>query len=238
MHVLAYIPARVGSKRIPNKNIRDFCGKPLIAYAIEQAKAISSISRIIVDTDSPDIAAVAKKYGAEVPFLRPARLAEDDAQIADSILHLLARLKKEEAYEPTHILILQTTSPLREMRDIETCFEMVDKTDASTVLTVAPTHPRLYHLDSESRLVLANKEPVDSTNVQTWPPAYLLNGCFVYLVKTSALLEEKSIITKNTRAVICDKWRSVDLDEPEDWVVAELLCTRKKEIEERIKQFT
>lgn len=238
MTVLAYIPARGGSKRIPNKNIRDFCGKPLIAYSIEQARAVSFIDRVIVDTDSPEIAEVAKKYGAEVPYLRPPELANDNARVIDALLHLLGHLKKEEGYEPTHVLILQTTSPLRELRDIEACWKVMSDTRATTVLTVAPTHPRLYHLDKEGNLVLGNKFTNDSTNVQAWRPAYLLNGCFAYLVKVSALLKEKEIITKRTKAIVCDKWRSVDLDEPEDWAVAELLYRHKDEIESRIQKFT
>ena len=236
--VLAIIPARGGSKRILNKNIRDFCGKPLIAYTIEQAKAHPKITRVIVDTDSLEIASVAKKYGAEVPFLRPAYLASDKASVNDAMLHILSRLNKEERYEPDSIVLLQTTSPLREISDIDACFEMMEKTKAATVLTVAPTHPRLYHIDSEHRLILANKQTIASTNVQAWPPAYLLNGCFVYIMKTSALKKEKKIITRDTRGVICDKWRSVDLDEPEDWVVAELLFAHQEEIAKRIKQFT
>ena len=238
MKVLAIIPARGGSKRIPNKNIRDFCGKPLIAYAIEQAKASPFVNRVIVDTDSNEIADIAKKYGAEVPFLRPPHLATDSAQVVDSILHLLEQLQKEESYEPTHVLILQTTSPLREQRDIKACFGMMQKTSATTVLTVTPTHPRLYHLKKDGSLVLGNKFSDDSTNVQAWRPAYLLNGCFVYLMKTSALRKERTIITKNTKAVVWDKWRSVDLDEPEDWVVAEMLYRHKKEIEDSIRKLT
>lgn len=228
--VLAIIPARGGSQRIPHKNIREFVGKPLIAYAIEQAKKVSFVSRVIVDTDSPEIAAVARKYGAEVPFLRPAELAGDDAQVVDAILHLLTRLKEEEKYEPTHILILQTTSPLRELCDIEECWTLLKRTGATTALTVAPTHPRLYHLDEEGRLVSGNKFTADSTNVQAWRPVYLLNGCFAYIIAVAALRREKKIITKETRAVVCDKWRSVDLDTPEDWVIAEILYKNKEQI--------
>ena len=235
MKVLAYIPARGGSKRIPNKNIRDFCGKPLIAYAIEQGKAHSRVDRVIVDTDDEEIAAVAKKYGAEVPFLRPKELATDTAQATDALLHLLLRLKSEQGYEPTHVLLLQTTSPLREMRDIDVCFEVADKTDAATVLTVTSTHPRIYFLDAENRLVLANKEVKDSTNVQAWPKAYLLNGCFVYIIKVSELIKNRKILVGDTRGVICDRWRSVDLDEPEDFVIAELLYKHRKEIEDNLK---
>ena len=233
--VLAVIPARAGSKRIPNKNIRNFFGKPLIAYTIEQALKVPFVDRVIADTDSPKIAAIAKKYGAEAPFLRPARLATDTASTNDVLLYLLARLKKEEHYVPDYILILQTTSPLRELKDIEDCWNLMKKTDADTVLTICPTHPRLYYLDEKQNIILANGSEKQSTNVQQWRPAYILNGCFVYLVKTKSFLKERSVITKDTKAVVCEKWRSVDLDEPEDWALAELLYKNKKAIAKRIK---
>lgn len=234
--VLAVIPARSGSKRIPNKNIRVFAGKPLIAYAIEQAKRVSFVDRVVVDTDSPKIAAIAKKYGAETPYLRPKRLAQDTSQGVDAILYLLKRLRKEQNYLPTHVMILQTTSPLREQSDIERSWELMKNTDATTVLTVCSTHPKLYYLDKSRNIILANGAESQSTNTQAWRPAYILNGCFVYIVKTSALLKEKRVITKKTKAIVCDKWRSVDLDEPEDWVLAELIYKHKKYIRTRIKK--
>ena len=236
--ILAIIPARSGSKRIPNKNIRNFLGKPLIAYTIEQALQSSIIDRVIVDTDSEKIAKVAKKYGAEAPFLRPSELATDTAKAVDAILHLLNRLKKEENYQPDYVMILQTTSPLRELRDIEECWKLIQSSGATTVLTICPTHPRLYYMDDNKNIILVNGSEKQSTNMQAWRPAYILNGCFVYIVKTSALLKEQSVITKNTKAVICDKWRSVDLDEPEDWALAELLYKNKKAIERNIRKFT
>ncbi|MDO8667870.1 MAG: acylneuraminate cytidylyltransferase family protein [bacterium] len=234
--VLVVIPARAGSKRIPNKNIRNFFGKPLIAYSIEQALSVSFADRIIVDTDSPKIAKVAEKYGAEVPFLRPARLATDKASANDALLYLLLKLKKEENYFPDYVLYLQTTSPLRELKDIEDCWNLIKQTDADTTLTICPTHPRLYYLDDKKNIVLVNRPKKISSNVQDWRPAYILNGCFVYIVKTSAFLREKSVITKNTKAVICEKWRSVDLDNPEDWALAEILYKNKKSVADRIKK--
>lgn len=192
--------------------------------------------RVIVDTDSPKIAALAKKLGAEAPFLRPKRLAQDTSQGVDAILYLLAWLKKEEGYEPTHVMILQTTSPLREMEDIARSWKLMRDSNATTVLTVCPTHPRLYHLDSKQNIVLANKSAHPSTNAQDWPKGYLLNGCFVYIVKVKALLKEKQVVTKHTKAVVCAAWRSVDLDTPEDWVVAELLFKNRKSIKARIKR--
>ena len=233
--LLTIIPARSGSKRIKNKNIKKFLGKPLIAYAILHAKKNPWIDRVIVDTDSPKIASIAKKYGAEAPYLRPRKLAGDKAQVIDAIIHLLNRLNKDEGYEPTHVMILQTTSPLIEQKDIDACWDLMKKTDSATVLTMAQTHPRLYWLTNKQNIILANKNAVKSTNIQAWREAYLLNG-FVYIVKTPALLKERSVITQNTRAVICDKWRSVDLDTSEDWALAELLYKNKNRIKNRIKK--
>src|SRR3989339_1102107 len=125
MEILAIIPARKGSKRVPKKNIKDFLGKPLIAYTVEQAKAHPGISRVIVDTDSQEIADVAKKYGAEVPFLRPEHLAQDDSKVIDSILYSINRLKEEQDYQPDYIMIFQTTSPLRELQDITNCINLI-----------------------------------------------------------------------------------------------------------------
>ncbi len=234
--ILAYIPARSGSKRIPGKNTRKFCGKPLIAYAIEQALSVSFIDRVLVDTDSPKIAKLAKQFGADVPFLRPEHLASDSSNVIDSIFYMLDKLKKEERYVPTHIMILQATSPLRERKDIEECWKMMESTNATTVLTVCPTHPKLYHLGPHNDIQLVNGSEKHSNNTQTWEPAYLLNGCLVYIVDLKALYKEKCIITKKTKAVVCPKWRSVDLDTIEEWVMAEIFYKNRKFISEKIEK--
>jgi len=235
--ILFWIPARGGSKRIPNKNIRNFLGRPLIAYAIKQALTCPLKGRVMVDTDSKKIAAIAKKYGAEAPFLRPAHLAGDNSQGADCLIYLLNKLKKLENYEPDYVIILQATSPLREIEDITACWKMMRETKAATVLTVCPTHPRLYYLSKTNDIILVNGKESDSTNTQAWPPAYVLNGCFVYIVKTKEFLKEKRVITKNTKAVICPKWRSIDLDDPEDWALAELVYKNRKSLAKNIKKF-
>lgn len=235
-NILIIIPARSGSKRIPNKNIKKFLGKPLIAYTIEQALSLKFVKRIIVDTDSPKIAKIAKQYGAEVPWLRPTYLAQDTSAIVDNVLYLLKRLKKEEGYVPSHVMILQTTSPLREKNDIKNCWKMIQSTNATTVLTVCSTHPMLYHLSRNNDIVLVNGSEKQSPNTQAWEPGYILNGCFVYIIKVPALLKEKRVITKKTKAIICPKWRSVDLDTSEEWVMAEVLYKNKKTIASRIKK--
>jgi CMP-N,N'-diacetyllegionaminic acid synthase len=233
---LAIIPARAGSKRIPNKNIKKFSGKPLIVHTIEHALAASYIDRVIVDTDSEDIAEIVRENGAEVPFFRPANLAQDTSLVIDNIIYTLNKLKEDESYNPTHVIILQTTSPLREVEDIDKCWDLMQRSNATTVLTVCSTHPRLYHLTEDNDIVLVNGTEADSTNIQDWPSRYILNGCFVYIIETNSLLKERRVITKKTKAIICDKWRSVDLDLPEDWELAELLYQNKEMLTNRIKK--
>lgn len=234
---LAIIPARGGSKRIPNKNIKLFHGKPLIVHTIRQAIDSKIFDRIIVDTDSPKIASVARRYGAEAPFLRPAHLATDTASGTDAILFMLKRLEDEKGYNPDIVTVLQTTSPLREKEDIIRCAQAMKKPGITSVCTVCETHPRLYHLDKNGRLVLMNPRDGKSTNVQAWKKAYLLNGCMVYMIRQSRLIETKSFLNPDTVGVICEKWRSIDLDEPEDWVLAEVVFKNKKNIHEKLKRF-
>jgi len=235
-NILTIIPARGGSKRIPGKNIRDFLGKPLIAHTILQALDCDFIGRVMVDTDSSQIAKVAEKFGAQIPWLRPKALAKASSKIVDSVLYALNRLKKEENYQPDYVMILPTTSPLREKKDITDCWRVMQKNKTGTVLTVCPTHPRLYYLDKKRQITLANGKESQSPNIQDWRPGYKLNGCFVYMVKTADLLKEKSIITKNTKAVVCPAWRSVDLDTFEDWALAEHIHEHKEKIAGRINQ--
>lgn len=234
--VLAIIPARAGSKGIPSKNIKNFLGRPLISYAIKQALACKFINRVIVDTDSQKIADISKKYGAEVPWLRPRRLAGDTSLIVDSIIYNLQKFKKEENYQPDYVVILQTTSPLREVVDIKNCWRDMQAGGVTTILTIYPAQSRFYHLDKDNKIKLANGSERQSTNRQAWRPTYLLNG-HCYIIKTAALLKEKRVITKNTRAIVCDAWCSVELDTPEEWIVAELLYKNKKRIKAHIKKW-
>ncbi len=147
------------------------------------------------------------------------------------------KLKKDEGYFPDYLLILQTTSPLREKKDIQDCLKLMKKGGATSVVTVAPTHPRLYHLTKDKLIKLANKQDNQSSNVQDWENGYLLNGAFAYLIKVSNLLKENTVITKKTKAVICPKWRSVDIDTPEEWVMAEVLYKNKDYINGKLERF-
>lgn len=230
---LAIIPARSGSKGIPGKNIKLFAGKPLIAHTIEQAKKAGIFDRIMVDTDSEKIAQIAKKFGAEAPFLRPAQLAGDKAQITDAIILLLERLK-DKGYQPDIITLLQTTSPLREVEDIKRCAQTMENINISSVCTICETHHRLYHLSRSGRLILVNKPNHENQNRQAWPQCYILNGCMVYMVRLNHFLKNKKFVDAETRGIICDKWRSVDLDKKEDWVLAETLFLNKDKIKKKL----
>ena len=234
--ILAIVPARAGSKGIPNKNIRSFCGKPLLAYPIEVAKKSGIFDRIIVDTDSEEIAAIGKKFGAEAPYLRPKHLATDKAVVIDAVLLLLQRLKKD-GYRPDIISLLQTTSPLREVEDVLGCYNLLQKPGVDSVVTVCESHPRFYHLEGNGRLVLVNNETENIINRQQVPMGYMLNGCTVYMIKTETFLKKKLFIYNGTYAVVCPKWRSVDLDEIEDWAHAEILYKNKELIKENIESF-
>lgn len=234
--LLAIIPARSGSKGIPNKNIRNFCGKPLLAYPIEVAKKSGVFDRIIIDTDSKEIAKVGKRFGAQVPYLRPKQLAGDTSVVIDAVLLLLQRLKAD-GYEPDIISLLQTTSPLREVEDIINCYKLLKKDGVDSVVTVCESHPRFYHLKGDGKLVLVNKETENIINRQQVPMGYILNGCIVYMIKTETFLKKKLFIYDGTYAVFCPKWRSVDLDSVEDWVHAEILYKNKELIKRKIESF-
>lgn len=177
--VLAVIPARGGSKRIPLKNIKNMAGKPLIAWSIEEAKKSSYIDRLIVSTDSEEIADVARSYGAEVPFLRPPELAIDTARDYDMFEHVLQRLS-EEGDVPDIVIQLRPTSPLRTVEHIDAALELLEKhPEADSVRTVTmpeQTPYKMYTITEEGFLqpLLSDSRLKESFNapIQTLPPTY------------------------------------------------------------------
>jgi N-acylneuraminate cytidylyltransferase len=144
MSVVAFIFARGGSKGLPGKNTRNICGKPLIAWSIEQAKAVSRIDRVIVSTNSEEIAEVARKYGAEVPFMRPAILATDESPEILSWRHGLEYLRETPQGLPRLMVSVPATAPLRISNDIERCIEMYDGGNCDAVITVTDSHRSPY----------------------------------------------------------------------------------------------
>ena len=236
MDILALIPARGGSKGIPRKNIRPFCGKPLIAYSIDAAKG-SRVSRIVVSTDDEEIASVARQYGAEVPVLRPADMASDKAPVMDAIFHMLDHLRDTEKYEPTHVLLLQTTSPLREASDITSAIELLQKRDADAVISMTRTENGLFTKNADDVVETLYDGYKAGSNRQVLTPTYKLDGCMIYLIKTDVLRKTRSFLGGKVVGYEIERWRSLDLDEPQDFVLGELVYKNKDELKKNIRDF-
>lgn len=219
---LALIPARGGSKGIPRKNIKPLGGKPLIAWTIESARHSRLLDTIVVSTDDEEIAAVAREYGAQVPYLRDPALARDDTPGIDPVLDALDRLPGFDA-----VVMLQPTSPLRTGGDIDACIELAERLGAPSAVSVsAPDHHPfwMYRMRADHRLeTLIDVPPVPRR--QDLPAVYALNGA-LYYAHTDWLRYHRVFVGADTVAYAMPQERSVDLDTPLDWELAELLLTR------------
>ncbi len=224
MKVLAIIPARGGSKGVPDKNIRIVAGRPLIAYAIECAQESRLINRIIVSTDSPIIAQTASDHGAEV-LMRPSHLAQDDTPMPPVLLHVLQTLQENgEKYDL--IVLLQITSPIRTGQDIDHVVEMfASAPNLDAVISVVPmddVHPaRMYTLD-EGKWMNPYIESGEEARRQDLPVVYYRNGC-IYAIRSEILKDKKSLMVKNKKAYIMPaKWLA-NIDDERDLIIAEAL---------------
>ena len=229
--ILALIPARGGSKGVPGKNIADLGGKPLLAWTAEAALAAESIDRIVVSTDSPEIAECAKRCCIPVPWLRPAEFATDDSPVILTVLHLLQKLEEEDNYIPDFVMLLQTTAPFRTAEDIDNAASLLASEQADTVLSVceAREHPytaKKINKYGELENFLDLPHEVTQANRQTYPPAYTLNGA-VYISKRDILLERKSFYGDKVVPYIMPPERSLDIDTPFDLEIARILAERQ-----------
>lgn len=238
MKILALIPARGGSKGVPNKNIRLFNGLPLLAYSIESAKASHYVDRVIVSTDNEKIAETAMQAGAEVPFLRPAELSRDGSKIVDATIHLLDKMKTDENYEPTHVLLLQPTSPLREARDIDRAVELFNQRDADSLISLVETESWLLQKNENDEAAILPSETQMSSNRQENPKFYKLDGCMIYLIKTEVLRRARSFFAGRLIGYEIEKWRAIDIDEPQDFILAELIHKHRNEIRSSLNNFS
>lgn len=228
MKNLAIIPARSGSKGLPDKNIKILNGKPLIAYTIEAAIQSRLFDDIIVSTDSKEYAEIAKKNGASVPFLREAELSTDTAKswdVVKEVLHQCAQLDKK--YDT--VALLQPTSPLRDASDIKQAYKKMRREEANLVVSVCETdHSPLWSntLTEDHSLVDFLKPEYTTKTRQEIPTYYRLNGA-IYIVKTDYLFETENIYASKSYATIMDKVHSVDIDDEIDFLVAEALLKQR-----------
>ncbi len=230
MNAVAFIFARGGSKGLPGKNIRLFAGKPLIAWAIEHAKAVKRIRRVIVSTDSEDIAVVSREYGAEVPFLRPVELAKDDSPEWLAWRHALTYLKDTEGTLPDVMVSVPATAPLRLPDDIENCLDEYDKGGADVVITVTSAHCNPYFnmvkTDAEGTASLVIPPESGITRRQDAPTMYDM-ATVAYVASPTFVLTQQSIFAGRVRAVQVPVERAIDIDTLLDFEMAEFLMKRR-----------
>jgi N-acylneuraminate cytidylyltransferase len=226
--VLAIIPARGGSKGIPRKNIRQFAGYPLITYSIAAGVRADLVTRVILSTDDTEIADVAKQFGAEVPFLRPKELAQDDTMDYPVFLHALKWLQEQEGYQPDLVVQLRPTSPLRPVGLVDRAInQMLDNPQADSLRGVVPAgeNPyKMWHIDSQGLMVPILKvdsldEPYNAPRQQL-PKAYWQTG-HIDVIRPRVILQGGSMSGKNILPMLIDPQNKVDIDTLTDWDRAE-----------------
>lgn len=228
MRILAVVPARLGSKGVPRKNIRSVGGKPLMAYVVEAALRSRHLSRVVVSTESPEIAQIAKDLGAEVPFLRPSHLANDEVSIIPVNQHAMSVLD-QQGWHADVVVSLQVTSPLTEAADIDRAVEKLLETQCDSVVSmklIQECHPfRAYKLSDDHVLPFTEYTSEEFLQRQDRPPAYKFNGA-IY-VRRRVLLEQwngKDFgLGKDVRGTLMPPQRSVDVNEPLDLLLVETL---------------
>jgi CMP-N-acetylneuraminic acid synthetase len=224
MNILTIIPARGGSKRIYKKNIRPLAGIPLIGWTIEAALRARIPQRVIVSTDDANIAQVSKSFGAEVPFMRPAEIASDTATSIEVVLHALEWWVSAENTTPDMIMLLQPTSPLRTTGDIEAAFDLYQDKTAEAVVSVCDIqHPITWvkKIGSHGELLhwQANRQTLPGEEGER---LCRLNGA-LYLIAYKTLLRERTFIPTRTFAYVMPPDRSIDIDTPWEFRLAELV---------------
>lgn len=221
MRILALIPARGGSKRLPGKNIRVLGTKPLIAWSIDVAKDVPEICDILVSTDDAVIASVCSDAGALVPWLRPADLATDTASSVDVVLHALDWYETQKG-TVDGILLLQPTSPFRTKKSIFKGIELYIENGLKPILGVSPTHAHpMWTLKMDGEYVVPFfKEHGIGSRLQDLPTAYVVNGSF-YLISPDDLRSERSFIgMKAVPLIMKSPQESLDIDTEWDWKLA------------------
>ena len=216
--ILAVIPARGGSKRLARKNILNLAGKPLIAWSIEAAQQSRYIDKVILSSEDEEIIAVAKKWQCDVPYIRPVDLARDETLGVEPVLHALELLPDYD-----YVLLLQPTSPLRTVDDIDGCIEQFDREDLACCVSVTTTQrkPFSHFVINEDGYLVRYTEKKEGQQ-----KFYVVNGA-IYLTRTDWLLEHKAYITPETRAYIMPEQRSVDIDTELDFRFAEFLLKQR-----------
>ena len=227
---LGIIPARGGSKGLPGKNIKELCGKPLIAWSIESGLKSKYLDEVIVTTDSKDIADIAKQYGASVPFLRPDVLANDTATSFDAIKHTIEFYKNEMKKEFDYIVLLEPTSPLREARDIDIAIEQLFNSNADSIVGICKTedqNPAFLVFKNEKDFISGyENHDMKVLRRQDIKDVYFFEGT-IYISKTDVLLNKKTFYHENTIGYVVPKYKSLEIDDIDDFIMVEAIMKHK-----------
>ena len=232
MKAIAFIFARGGSKGLPGKNIRHLGGKPLIAWSIEHALAVKRIERVIVSTDSEEIAAVAREYGAEVPFIRPAELARDNSPEWLAWRHALNYFRESTGALPEVMVSVPATAPLRHALDIENCLDEYEKGDAEMVITVTEAHRSPYfnmvkaNLDGTVGLVNPSQSTI--ARRQDAPVVYDM-ATVCYVANPEFVMTHNATFEGRVKAVLVPVERAIDIDTLLDFQIAECLLNIREQ---------
>ncbi|WP_274309192.1 acylneuraminate cytidylyltransferase family protein [Solibacillus daqui] len=222
--VLAIIPARSGSKGIPHKNIRDLDGQPLIAYSIQHALNSKLITRVIVSTDSPEYAAIAKSFGAEVPFIRPKNISGDLALDIEVFEHALEYLKQKENYVPELVVQLRPTYPIRQVQDIDKMIELlIDNPNGDSIRCISQVNETPYKMwfkkeNGEIQPILRDLNEAYNMPRQSLPVVYYQNAC-IDVIWASVIMEKHSMTGEVILGYEMDE--NFDIDSEEDFFKAE-----------------
>ena len=215
--VLVVIPAKERSTRLPGKNLKDLCGKPMMAYPILAAKAARGVGRVVVTTESEKIKEIALRYGADVPFLRPVELTLDAVTSQQVLVHALDELKRVDGYEPDYVLLLYPTSPLLSSERIEQTIALAVEKDADSVVS---GHYDKGHYWIEDDGAWKRLYPIALVNSQYQKPLFKENGA-IYMTRASVLRGQKQLVADRAQVLLMEPDENVDVDYPEDFARVE-----------------
>jgi len=234
--ILGLILARGNSKGIKEKNIAKLCGKPLIAWTIKSALKSKMLTDIVLSTDSVKIAKIGKKFGAQVPFLRPSKYSKDNTPSIDAIEHAIKWLRKE-GKNYNFIVLLEPTSPLRDHFDIDQALRKMFSKGAESLVSVSKTksfNPAYLYKKSRNEkikpLKFYNKFSKKNIRRQDLEPVYLLGG-IIYISKISTLLKKRTFCHRNTLVYEIPKWKSFEIDDSLDLMLTSTIMQNKKKMQ-------
>lgn len=219
MSTLAIIPARGGSKGIPGKNLVDVAGRPLIAWSIAQGIEADMVDRVLVTTDSEEIARVAHKWGAETPFLRPAELAVDTATTESAIFHALDWLQVNEGYAPERVILLQPTCPVRKKSSIDKAIRLLIDTGADSLVGVREIHPFLWRAPDDAKAEYDYLKRPRRQDIEAADRIYEETGS-LYLARTATMRQTGNRLGGRVILFQMESSEGIDIDTPDDVVVA------------------